>query len=105
MKAILVGSFDCDAFLSTCTFQNTGSGTQSPIHFSPLEEKSSTCQFPTEDTETGSIAYAWRGPPLQDVKSHTILDVLVRYFAESSASPMSQRFVEIKEPVATDVAM
>ncbi|KAI8826708.1 uncharacterized protein EV422DRAFT_511122 [Fimicolochytrium jonesii] len=62
-----------------------------------------TVPFPCSDEELGSIAYAWRGPPSEDITTIVALDVLFRYLHETSASPFSQAFVERETPFASQV--
>ncbi|KAI8915216.1 Metalloenzyme, LuxS/M16 peptidase-like protein [Powellomyces hirtus] len=60
-------------------------------------------KFPSSDEELGSIAFGWRGPPSEDIFTIVALDVLFRYLQETSASPFLQRFVERKDPYASQV--
>ena len=46
---------------------------------------------------------AWRGPALENLKDIVGLDVIFRYLNETSASPLYQRFIERKIPLASDV--
>jgi Zn-dependent M16 (insulinase) family peptidase len=62
-----------------------------------------TVHFPVSDDDVGSISYAWRGPALENLKDIIGLDVIFRYLYETSASPLCQRFIERKVPLASDV--
>ncbi|ORX81651.1 hypothetical protein BCR32DRAFT_261274 [Anaeromyces robustus] len=64
---------------------------------------SETVHFPVSDADVGSISYAWRGPALENLKDIIGLDVIFRYLYETSASPLCQRFIERKTPLASDV--
>ncbi|ORX60755.1 hypothetical protein BCR36DRAFT_272715 [Piromyces finnis] len=64
---------------------------------------SETVHFPVSDADVGSISYAWRGPGLENLKEMVALDVVFRYLYETSASPLCQRFIEKKVPIASDV--
>ncbi|KAJ3050663.1 hypothetical protein HK097_008344, partial [Rhizophlyctis rosea] len=68
-----------------------------------LSFKTCTVPFPSSDEELGSVAFSWRGPPSEDIKTIVALDVLFRYLHETSASPFSQAFVERPDPYASQV--
>lgn len=71
----------------------------------PIAASSSAVrEFPCQDELTGSVAFAWNGPPLHDLYTLTAMDVLFRYLQDTSASPIQQRFVECKHPLASGVA-
>ncbi|KAJ3129268.1 hypothetical protein HK098_001966 [Nowakowskiella sp. JEL0407] len=78
-----------------------------PINPDPLADKftltTTSVKFPSDDMDVGSIGYAWRGPPTEDVITCTSLDILLRYLNDSSASPFFQEFVERDDPLASDV--
>ncbi|ORY06614.1 hypothetical protein K493DRAFT_18579 [Basidiobolus meristosporus CBS 931.73] len=59
--------------------------------------------FPSNDDDVGSIGYGWRGPPVEDVFNIVAIEVLFRYLHETSAAPLSQRFVERPEPYANQI--
>ncbi|KAJ1659438.1 hypothetical protein IWQ61_001487 [Dispira simplex] len=60
-------------------------------------------KFPSVDEATGSYTYAWRGPPIEDVRTSLALTILFRYLQENSASPFYQALVETDDPWATHV--
>ncbi|RKO85204.1 hypothetical protein BDK51DRAFT_14308, partial [Blyttiomyces helicus] len=62
-----------------------------------------TVRFPTSDEEVGSLAFAWRGPPSEDIFTILAIEILFRYLCNTSASPFSQAFVERKDPYASQV--
>ena len=76
---------------------------------SPLEtiEKDSerTIQFPSEEEDFGRVSMGWRIPgKLSDVyKEIHALSILGSYLSSTSISPLKKTFVEIAEPLATDV--
>ncbi|EKX50036.1 hypothetical protein GUITHDRAFT_104433 [Guillardia theta CCMP2712] len=70
----------------------------------PMQESSSAVvEFAAADESVGSVAFAWSGPPLSDVTTCTALSVLFRFLHEGAASPLSQKFVESKEPKASSI--
>ncbi|KAJ1969347.1 hypothetical protein IWQ62_000684 [Dispira parvispora] len=60
-------------------------------------------KFPSVDEATGSYTYAWRGPPIEDVRTSLAVTILFRYLQENSASPFYQALVETDDPWATHV--
>ncbi|KXS18353.1 hypothetical protein M427DRAFT_132722 [Gonapodya prolifera JEL478] len=77
--------------------------TKPPPSLPPFQ--SFTHYFPAGDSAAtqGSLAYAWPGPPSEDVKTHVALDVLIRYLTETASSPLSTAFVEKETPWASTV--
>ncbi|KAI9090979.1 hypothetical protein DFS34DRAFT_584846 [Phlyctochytrium arcticum] len=63
-----------------------------------------TVKFQSSDEEMGSIAYGWRGPPSEDVFTTTALEVLLRFFIDTAASPFPQAFTERANPLASQVS-
>ena len=59
--------------------------------------------FPSDDESLGSVGLAWKGPSVLDNHSIMALTVLLRALKETSASPLSQHFVERPDPIANDV--
>ena len=76
---------------------------------SPLEtiEKDAerTIEYPSEEEEFGRISMGWRIPgKLSDVyKEIHALSILGSYLSSTSISPLKKTFVDIAEPLATDV--
>ncbi|KAJ3116029.1 hypothetical protein HDU96_010567 [Phlyctochytrium bullatum] len=62
-----------------------------------------TVYFPSSDEAVGSIAFAWRGPSLEDYTTIIALEVLLRYLQNNASSPLCQKFVECEDPWATSV--
>ncbi|KAJ1725212.1 hypothetical protein LPJ53_000635 [Coemansia erecta] len=63
-----------------------------------------TVEYPSADVESGSVWFCWRGPMPEDVETVVALEVLLEYLAENSSSPLMQRFVERRRPLASAVA-
>lgn len=66
-----------------------------------LEAVSKKLKFPSSDIETGSIGYGWRGP--SDIETRTALEVFMLFLTDTTSSPFNQTFVEIQDPIASDV--
>ncbi|RKP09576.1 hypothetical protein THASP1DRAFT_2677, partial [Thamnocephalis sphaerospora] len=62
-----------------------------------------TVRFASVEEDVGEIGYGWHAPALSDVKTCVALQVLLRYFQETAASPLRQRFVERTQPWAAFV--
>ncbi|KAI8052858.1 hypothetical protein BDF22DRAFT_620435 [Syncephalis plumigaleata] len=58
-------------------------------------------KFASAEEDVGDIAYGWQGPLLSDVKTCIALQILFRYFEDTAASPLRQRFVELEHPWAS----
>lgn len=61
-------------------------------------------RFAASDDTVGSLAVGWR-PAVgrADVETAAALEVLLLYLTDTAASPLSQRFVEVDDPLANDV--
>jgi hypothetical protein len=77
----------------------------------PSKVISQRISFPSSDEETASYAIGWR-IPTPDFKTSVALEVLLRYLHDTgmaiglivlAASPFYQAFVEIDNPIASDV--
>ncbi|KAJ2364623.1 hypothetical protein H4S01_003684, partial [Coemansia sp. RSA 2610] len=53
--------------------------------------------------DTGSVRFAWRGPASEDVATLVAVEILLEYLAEEASSPLSRRFVERPQPLASSV--
>lgn len=60
-------------------------------------------KFPTEDEETGSVLFLWRGPLWLDFEGRTATAVFLKYLTSSAISPLQQSFVECPEPLASEI--
>ena len=69
------------------------------------KESESTVKFPSEEEKFGEIALGLRIPgKLSDVyKEVHALSILGNYLTSTSISPMKKAFVEIPDPIATDI--
>ncbi|KAJ2512623.1 hypothetical protein H4217_006788 [Coemansia sp. RSA 1939] len=48
-----------------------------------------TVEFPSSDTgSTGSLSFAWRGPPHEDIETAIALEIMNEYLSGSSSSPL-----------------
>ncbi|TPX32519.1 hypothetical protein SmJEL517_g04347 [Synchytrium microbalum] len=74
-----------------------------PLAPSTPKFTSETVRFPSSDEQVGSVTYGWRGPPSDDIPTLLALDVLFRYLQDTAASPLAQKFVELSNPLASDV--
>lgn len=64
---------------------------------------SKTVEFPSEDEDVGSIGFAWRGPPSEDVYTIYALEILFRHLNDNPSSLLAQTFIERLDPLASDV--
>ncbi|KAJ2446408.1 hypothetical protein GGI03_007525, partial [Coemansia sp. RSA 2337] len=88
--------------------QSAGHSSRAPIDCSlpPADQpRSRHVPFPSVDTDTGSIGFGWRGPPSSDAEAVTAFQMLLEYLADTSSSPLKQRFVERPSPLASDIAV
>ncbi|RUP48608.1 Metalloenzyme, LuxS/M16 peptidase-like protein [Jimgerdemannia flammicorona] len=58
-------------------------------------------QFPDEDESMGEVMFAWMGP--KDYLELKAIDVLNTYLSDSAVSVLQREFVEIEEPLCTDI--
>ncbi|KAJ2338329.1 hypothetical protein GGF43_006906, partial [Coemansia sp. RSA 2618] len=49
------------------------------------------------------MAFAWEGPPAEDVETHIALDMLIDFLASDPASPLRRRFTNRPVPIAGDI--
>ena len=71
-----------------------------------LSEKSTgTCKvyFPAHEDNLGSVGLAWLGASSKDLTKVLSFHVLFKYLRETSSSPLYQAFVQIKNPLATEI--
>ncbi|CDS09692.1 hypothetical protein LRAMOSA02369 [Lichtheimia ramosa] len=59
--------------------------------------------FPDEDESMGTVLIAWNGPMCHDHLQIKALEVLNVYLTESPVSVLQKEFVEIEDPLCTDV--
>ncbi|KAJ1890469.1 hypothetical protein LPJ66_007459, partial [Kickxella alabastrina] len=58
--------------------------------------------FASEKTQTGSMGFAWEGPPAEDLETVMALEMLFDYFEADPASPLRKRFTNRAVPIAGD---
>ncbi|BFZ62739.1 hypothetical protein YB2330_003849 [Saitoella coloradoensis] len=118
LSLIITGNVDHNALLET--LQNTVEQTiiekgvpdlstwQRPWVDSPApsplgESKTATVEFPEEDESMGELMISWLGPSCNDNLTCTALNILGNYLTES-VSVLEKEFVEIEDPLATDIS-
>ncbi|KAI7848898.1 Metalloenzyme, LuxS/M16 peptidase-like protein [Circinella umbellata] len=62
-----------------------------------------TVLFPDEDESMGTVLIAWNGPMCHDYLQLKALEVLDVYLTESPVSVLQKEFVEVEDPLCTDV--
>ncbi|KAG1416659.1 hypothetical protein G6F58_005871 [Rhizopus delemar] len=62
-----------------------------------------TVFFADEDESMGTLLIAWNGPKSNEYFTQKELEVLNLYLTDSSVSVLQREFVEIEEPLCTDV--
>ncbi|KAI8341775.1 Metalloenzyme, LuxS/M16 peptidase-like protein [Chlamydoabsidia padenii] len=62
-----------------------------------------TVLFPDEDESMGSVLLAWNGPGCHEYLQLKALEVLNVYLTDSPVSVLQKEFVEIEDPLCTDV--
>jgi Zn-dependent M16 (insulinase) family peptidase len=60
-------------------------------------------QCPVEDESNGTVSITWQGPLHADSDS-SALQILLSYFCDGPDSPLQQRFVQIKDPICSDIS-
>lgn len=61
--------------------------------------------FPETDESVGEVQISYVGPRLEDKQALQALDVLGTYLSDSAVSPLQRTFVEIDQPLCTDIYM
>ncbi|KAJ1960316.1 hypothetical protein GGI12_003869 [Dipsacomyces acuminosporus] len=59
--------------------------------------------FASDKAQTGSMGFAWEGPPIEDVEAHIALDMFIDYMKNDPASPLRKRFTNRPVPIAGDI--
>ncbi|ORZ20228.1 Metalloenzyme, LuxS/M16 peptidase-like protein [Absidia repens] len=62
-----------------------------------------TVLFPDEDESMGTVLLAWNGPRCHEYLNLKALEVLNVYLTDSPVSVLQKEFVEIEDPLCTDV--
>ncbi|GAA6040381.1 hypothetical protein JCM8097_007588 [Rhodosporidiobolus ruineniae] len=60
-------------------------------------------EYADSDESVGQIAITWIGPPVHDWLTAAALGALWTYLSGSSTSPLNQLFVEVEEPLCSDI--
>ncbi|RIA89814.1 Metalloenzyme, LuxS/M16 peptidase-like protein [Glomus cerebriforme] len=71
----------------------------------PLLEKSiqEEVEFPDEDESMGQLEISWLGPLINEFLEIKALEVLHEYLSDSAVSVLQKKFVEIEDPLCTDI--
>jgi Zn-dependent M16 (insulinase) family peptidase len=67
------------------------------------EDKVEIVEFPERDESVGEVMMSWIGVGALDFIGDVSLEVLGEYLTESAVSPLYAEFVEIEEPLCTDI--
>ncbi|GAB5591544.1 hypothetical protein Unana1_06444 [Umbelopsis nana] len=59
--------------------------------------------FPDEDESMGEIMLAWNGPDCHEYLELKAIDILNTYLTDSPVSVLQKEFVEIEDPLCTDI--
>lgn len=70
-----------------------------PLAKSIIEE----VEFPDDDESMGEMICSWIGPLASDTLTNTALEILGSYLCDSAISLLNKNFVEIENPLATDI--
>lgn len=76
---------------------------QSPVP--PLENSvDQLVQYPSDTEDTGLVIVSWRGPSaVNEINELMSMGVVMEYLTHSSVSPLPSVFVEVEDPLASDV--
>lgn len=78
----------------------------SPVQDSPLEStKIRKVEFPEQDEAYGEVQISWIGPPALNLVENTALQVLQSYFTMESVGKLIDKFVDIEDPLASDITL
>ncbi|KAJ2751248.1 hypothetical protein GGI19_004607 [Coemansia pectinata] len=59
--------------------------------------------FASEKSQTGSMTFAWEGPPAEDIETCVALEMLIDYMKIDPASPLRKRFTHRPVPIAGNI--
>ncbi|KAJ2614491.1 hypothetical protein H4S08_001671 [Coemansia sp. RSA 1365] len=59
--------------------------------------------FASEKVDTGTMAFAWEGPPAEDVETRIAFEMIVDYLGNDTASPLRKRFTNRPVPIAGNI--
>jgi len=63
-----------------------------------------TVEFPEKDESVGELMVSWIGFPRGDFLGDLACEVLWEYLTNGAVSPLAKEFVEVAEPMATDIS-
>ncbi|KAJ1995088.1 hypothetical protein GGI25_001317 [Coemansia spiralis] len=61
--------------------------------------------FPSEKSQTGTMGFAWEGPPTEDVETQIALEVLLDFLKNDPGSPLRKRFTNRAVPIAGEIEL
>ncbi|CAG8543440.1 8472_t:CDS:10 [Ambispora gerdemannii] len=71
----------------------------------PLEKSvEQVIEFPDEDESMGQILIGWQGPKINEFLDLMALEMLHKYLSDSAISVLQKEFVEIAEPLCTEIS-
>ncbi|GES88292.1 metalloenzyme, LuxS/M16 peptidase-like protein [Rhizophagus clarus] len=62
-------------------------------------------EFPDEDESMGQVVITWLGPLIDEFLEIKALEILHTYLTDSAASILQKEFVEIRDPLCTDISI
>ncbi|CAO3682474.1 unnamed protein product [Umbelopsis vinacea] len=68
-----------------------------------LKTVEETVLFPDEDESMGEIMISWNGPDCHEYLELKAVDILNTYLTDSPVSVLQKEFVEIEDPLCTDI--
>lgn len=71
------------------------------------EDLEKTVEFPSEDEQFGWVLMGWRVPGklTDNAMKITAMTILTNYLTSTSVAPLTKTFVDIEEPLATNIDM
>ncbi|KAJ2793701.1 hypothetical protein H4R20_006464, partial [Coemansia guatemalensis] len=113
LTLILVGSYDkCPtAIFDALDALDTEIAASPPLVKKPmpppLQRKKGKSRenhtFASEKVDTGTMAFAWEGPPAEDVETRIAFEMIVDYLGNDAASPLRRRFTNRPVPIAGNI--
>ncbi|KAJ2815290.1 hypothetical protein IWW50_006871, partial [Coemansia erecta] len=112
LTLLLVGSYDkCPkAVFDVLDGLTAEIAASAPLQRRPMppprakrEKRRNDVAFASEKVHIGTMAFAWEGPPAEDVETHIALDMLIDFLASDPASPLRRRFTNRPVPIAGDI--
>jgi Zn-dependent M16 (insulinase) family peptidase len=94
-----------DAYASQPGFRPGKPAWQSPLALTPLPVAvdKRMVPFPCVDASMGSVLLGWRAPSCRAAYNTLAIDVLLQWLCGFETSPLTQQFVMIETPLASDV--